>query len=119
MNAPGPRLAGAHRPQRPHLDTIATVPRSSEKTKRSRVRALPWALLLQAGLVVGTRISELSEKDRARLARLVRDSKGLPANLSEKERAELRKLVSKLDVKGMGRDLLPLMRGGAKGRKRR
>jgi len=95
------------------------VPRSSEKqTTGSRVRALPWALLLQAGLVVGTRISELSEKDRARLTRLVRDSKGLPRNLSAKEREELRKLVAKLDVKGMGSDLLPLMRGG-KGRKRR
>ena len=83
------------------------------------MRAVPWALLLQAGLVVGTRVSELSEKDRARVARLLRDSKGLPGNLSEKERAELRKLLSKLDVKRMGRDLLPLMRGGAKGRRRR
>jgi hypothetical protein len=94
------------------------VPRSPEKTKRSPVRAIPWALLLQASLVVGTRISELSEKDRTRLARLVRESKGLPGNLSAKEREEFRKLVAKLDMKSMGRDLLPLMRGAGKGRKR-
>jgi hypothetical protein len=85
-----------------------------EKTKRSPVRAIPWALLLQASLVVGTRISELSEKDRARLTRLVRDSKGLPGNLSVKEREEFRKLIAKLDMKSIGRDLLPLMRGAAK-----
>jgi hypothetical protein len=35
-------------------------------------------------------------------------------NLSEKERRELRKLVGKLDLKGMSRELLPLMRPGRK-----
>jgi hypothetical protein len=95
------------------------VSRSTEDSKRSRIRALPWAVLLQAGMLVGGRISELSEKERARLARLVRDSRGRPGNLTSKERQELRKLLSKLDVKSMGRDLLPLVRGGSKGRRHR
>jgi hypothetical protein len=40
-------------------------------------------------------------------------------NLSSRERNELRKLVRKLDLKGAGRELLPLVRGGKRGRKRR
>jgi hypothetical protein len=95
------------------------VSRSTEDSKRSRIRALPWAVLLQAGILVGGRISELSEKERARVARLIRDSRGRPGNLTSKERQELRKLLAKLDVKSMGRDLLPLVRGGSKARKRR
>jgi hypothetical protein len=40
-------------------------------------------------------------------------------NLSVKERNELRKLAGKLDLKGAGRELLPMLRGGKRGRKRR
>lgn len=88
------------------------------KGKRKRVKALPWAVLLQTGAVLGKRWRSLSAKDRAHLARLTRESRGRPGNLSEKERRELRKLVGKLDFKGMSRELLPLVRGGRK-RKRR
>ena len=96
------------------------MPRSSvaSKTKLDRVKALPWAVLLQAGVAFGTRWRALSEKDRARLTRLVRDSRGRLGNLSSKERSELRKLTGKLDLKGMGRELLPLLRGQRR-RKRR
>jgi len=70
--------------------------------------------------VVGRRWRALSEKDRSRLSRLVRDSRGRAGNLSEKERAELRKLAGKLDLKGMGGELVTLVRGGrAKGKRRR
>jgi hypothetical protein len=95
------------------------VARSRKESKRSgeRLGALPWAVLLQAGLVVGRRLGELSAKDRARLARLVRESRGRPGSLSEKEREELRKLAKKLDLRSMGRELMPLVRG--RGRKRR
>jgi hypothetical protein len=82
------------------------------------VKALPWAALLQGGIVVGRRIGELSEKDRARLTRLLRESRGWPGRLGSKERAELRKLIGKLDTKRMSRELLPLM-GRGRGRKRR
>jgi hypothetical protein len=75
-------------------------------------------LLLQGAVIVGTRWAALTEKERARLARLVRRSGGRASRLSVRERVELRKLARKLDLKGMGRELLPLMRRG-RGRKRR
>jgi hypothetical protein len=80
------------------------------------VKALPWAALLQAGVVVGKRWRSLSDKERARLTALLRQSGGRPRNLGEKERRELRKLAGKLDLKGMGRELLPLARRRRAGR---
>ena len=65
------------------------------------------------------RWTALSAKERARLARLVRESRGRPGSLSAKDRNELRKLVRKLDLKGAGRELVPLLRGSARRRKRR
>jgi hypothetical protein len=94
----------------------------SEKSSKSsvdRAKALPWALLLQAGFVVGKRLSSLSASERERLAGLVRDSGGRLGSLSEKERKELRKLAGKLDLRGMGSELLPLIRGGRRSRRRR
>jgi hypothetical protein len=69
-------------------------------------------VLLRGGVIVGKRWTALSSKERARLAQLVRDSRGRLDNLTAKQRSELRKLVGKLDMKGMGRELLPLVRGG-------
>jgi hypothetical protein len=108
--------------------TIAAVPKLSSrlpakvKPPGSRLKALPWAALVQAGMAFGERWRSLSEKDRARLSELVRGrvrvQHGRLGQLSAKERVELRKLVGKLDVKGMGRDMLPLFRGAGR-RKRR
>ena len=88
----------------------------------SRLKALPWAALLQAGVTFGQRWRSLSEKDRARLSELLRArvalQHGRPGKLSSKERDELRRLVRKLDVKAIGRDMLPLMRGGRRRRRR-
>ena len=89
------------------------------KSKRERVRTLPWALLLQAGMVLAKRWRALSQQDRARLARLLRDSGGRPGNLRPKERRELRKLAGKLDLKGMSRELVALARSRRGLRKRR
>jgi hypothetical protein len=83
----------------------------------SRLKAIPWAALLQAVAAAGQRWRSLSGKDRARLSRLLRGSRGRPGNLSSKERGELRKLVRKLDLKGMGRDVLAPLRSAR--RKRR
>jgi hypothetical protein len=94
--------------------TIAAV----RKSKLDRVKALPWLILLQAGMVVGKRWRALSQKDRTRLTGLVRKSRGRAGNLSAKERSELRRLSGKLDVKGLGRELLALLRGGRQRRKR-
>jgi hypothetical protein len=93
--------------------------RSAKKNGASRLKdALPWTMLARVGVVVGKRWSALSAKERARLASLVRASRGRAGNLSTRERSELRKLVRKLDLKGAGRELLPLFRGGGGRRKR-
>jgi hypothetical protein len=84
------------------------------------LKALPWAALLQVGVAFGQRWRSLSDKDRSRLTELLRGrvQHGRLGKLSAKERDELRKLVRKLDVKSMGRDLLPLFRRPGR-RKRR
>jgi hypothetical protein len=81
--------------------------------------AMPWALLLRGGMIVGKRWSALSAKERARLAQLLRESRGRVSNLSTRQRVELRKLARKLDLRGMSRELMPLVRGGKRSRKRR
>jgi hypothetical protein len=72
-----------------------------------RLRALPWAIALEGAVVANRHWKQLDEGERSRLTRLISKSRGVPTNLSERERAEIRKLVGKLDVVGMGRDLLP------------
>ena len=84
----------------------------SKSRVKSTVGAVPWAVLLRGGAIVGKRWTALSAKERAQLAQLVRHSRGRVGNLSVKQRLELRKLARKLDLKGMGRELLPLVRGG-------
>jgi len=93
------------------------VPRSQRVS--SRVKALPWAGLLRAGMVLGKRWSALSDKERARLRSLIRSSRGRLGNLSLRERHQLRQLVRKLDIRGAGRELLPLLGGGRRRRRRR
>jgi hypothetical protein len=73
---------------------------------------------VQVGFVLGRRVEALSDKDRARLGGLLRQSRGWPARLGGKERAELRRLLGKLDVKRMGRELM-LLRAAGRRRKRR
>jgi hypothetical protein len=88
------------------------------KSKRSRLKAVPWAALLQVGVVLNRRWRSLSGKERARLSTLVRQSGGRLGNLSEKERKELRRLAGKLDPKAMARELALVLRG-RRGRRRR
>ena len=88
------------------------------KSKASRVRALPWAALLQGGIVVARRWRSLSERERERLTSLLRESRGRLGNLSSSERRELRKLAGKLDVKGMGGELRALLHGKRRGKRR-
>jgi hypothetical protein len=80
------------------------------KSNLDRVRALPWALLAQAGFAVGRRVGKLSASERERLLELLRESGGRLGTLSERERKELRKLAGKLDLRGMGEELRPLLR---------
>jgi hypothetical protein len=86
--------------------------------KLKRLKALPWAVLLQGGTVAQKRWRTLSTKDRGRITELVRRSRGMPGNLSVRERAELRKLLGKLDLKAAGHDLLSLFSSHRKRRRR-
>jgi len=89
----------------------------SKKSKRQRVKALPWAALAQAAFAIRRHWQSLSEKDRARVSDLVRESGGRWGNLSSKDRAEARKLLGKLDLKGLRRELSGLRRGTSAGRR--
>ena len=91
--------------------------RKQPRTKVQKARALPWAAALQAAVIVGRRWKSLSEKDRERIRSLLSESGGRVNRLSSKERNELRKLAGKLDLKGMGRDLMAL-RGRGRLRRR-
>ena len=92
--------------------------RSDSKSRlKSTVGAVPWLALVRVVMIVSRRWTALSANERARLTELVRESRGRAGNLSAKQRLELRKLARKLDLKALGRELAPLLRGG--GRKRR
>jgi hypothetical protein len=80
------------------------------KSKSERVRALPWVAIAQGATLIGRRWRALSAKDRARLGRLARASRGRTGNLSARERAELRTLIGKLDLAGAGREISTLGR---------
>ena len=92
--------------------------KSDSKLKRT-ARAVPWAALLQGSVIVGRRWAALSAKERARLTELVRESRGRVSSLSVRERQELRKLARKLDIRGMGSELMALKRRRHHRRKRR
>jgi hypothetical protein len=79
-----------------------------------RVGAVPWSRLVRGGMLISRRWGALSAKERARLASLVRQSRGSVSNLSRRQKLQLRKLVRKLDLKGLGRELAPLVRGDSR-----
>jgi hypothetical protein len=90
------------------------------KSKLDRAKDLPWLGMLQVAVAFGERWRSLSEKERARLTGLLRESGGRVSSLTDKERKELRKLAGKLDVKGLGGDLVSQVRraGFLRGRRR-
>jgi transposase len=89
------------------------------RSKLDRLRALPWVALAQVSVAIVRRWRALSDKERARLTRLARASRGRPGNLSLKERAELRSLVRKLELRGIAGELYALTRRGRGRRGRR
>jgi hypothetical protein len=94
--------------------------RASKKSSSpvDKAKALPWAAVLQGAIVVGRRWKGLSAKDRERLKQLLAESGGRVSSLSAKQRKELRKLAGKLDLKGMGRELIALRGRGRRGWRR-
>ena len=80
------------------------------------IRALPWARILRvAKLVLDRFADDIPKADRARLAGLLRKSKGDPRRLTTAERRELVRIVRQVDVAKLGRDVattLALARSG-------
>ncbi|MEA2307337.1 MAG: hypothetical protein QOH43_4617 [Solirubrobacteraceae bacterium] len=82
----------------------------------TRVRAIPWMIVLQAGMAAGHHWRHLDAHERTRLKHLIVLSKGRPGNLSAKERAEVKQLASKLDLPGLARAATSM---GGRGRRHR
>lgn len=85
---------------------------------RLPVKGAPWLVLIQAALAARERWAVLEPAERTELARLIRTTRGRPANLTPLEKAELRRLIGRLDLPGLGKDLLPVVARGGR-RKRR
>jgi hypothetical protein len=85
----------------------------------TRVRAVPWTVVIQLAMTARKHWKRLEPKDRARLAELLKKSQGLPNRLSAKERADVRQLVNKLEPAAFARSIVPIGRRAVmKGRKR-
>ncbi|MEJ7797423.1 MAG: hypothetical protein WKF42_02905 [Solirubrobacteraceae bacterium] len=83
----------------------------------SRVRAMPWVMVLQLAMTLRRHWKYLSPGERTQLAALIRKSQGMPNRLTPKERAEVRLLVRKLEPIAIARSVAPIGRKGV-GRKR-
>jgi hypothetical protein len=98
---------------------MSHIPKKKSASAAEKAKELPWATVLGAVVVVGKRWRSLSSKERERLTGLLRESGGKLNALSAKERKELRKIAGKLDLKGMGAELMALRAGrGRRGRRR-
>lgn len=87
------------------------APRLKPGKKPSRGLAagpVRWALLGQAAIVLRDHWQQVPAHDRARLAELLKASKGRPANLTPKQRDELTAILRRFDVMKLGRDLAPI-----------
>lgn len=76
----------------------------------TRVRALPWAVLLELAVAAREQWNRLTPGERAHLTALVRKSRGRPGNLTAKDRQDLRRLVAKLEPGTLVRRAMPLGR---------
>jgi hypothetical protein len=85
----------------------------------TRVRTVPWAVVIQLAMTARKHWQRLDPKDRARLAELLKQSQGRPNRLSAKERAEVRRLVAKLEPGQFARSIVPLGRKAVKARRGR
>ncbi len=73
-----------------------------------RVKAFPWTLLVEAGLIARGRWRSMPERERRQLVLLARRSRGWPGNLSAGERAELWRLLVRLDVRDLAGEIVAL-----------
>lgn len=93
--------------------------RSSKSRSSLGGRTIPIVLLGQAAMVLKDHWQRVSAADRARLAELLKASKGRPNNLTPQQRSELSKIVKRADIAGLGRSLAPIAtRTGTRGKRR-
>jgi hypothetical protein len=76
----------------------------------SRVRAMPWVMVLQLAMTLRRHWGYLTPGERAKLASLIKKSHGSPAKLTPMERAEVRMLVRKLEPIAIARSVVPIGR---------
>lgn len=70
------------------------------------VRALPWTRILAIARVILDRLGDdIPKKDRQRLTKLLRKSKGDPRKLTVAERHEVFAIIRKIDLARLGRDV--------------
>lgn len=72
------------------------------------IKGAPWLLIIQAAVAAREHWGGLTRVERTDLARLLKNARGRPSNLTAHEKAELRRLVGKLDLPGLGKDLVPI-----------
>ena len=83
----------------------------------TRLGPLKWLALLDLGRLAYSHFSEnMTPQDRARAAELARKSKGDPRKLTRGEKDELRAIARRLELKRLGRDVVPVV---VRGRRRR
>ena len=74
--------------------------------RMSTIRKIPWVLVFRTGQLIWAHLrDDLTPHDRRRLGRLVRIP---PHRMTAQERNDLLTIVRKVDVCGLGRELITL-----------
>jgi hypothetical protein len=79
-----------------------------------RLRAVPWMIALDAAMIARDRWTRLEAHERRRLVEIARKGRGV----TERDKTDLRRIVHKLELLDAGRQLLPIV-GGRRKRRRR
>ena len=72
-------------------------------------KASPWMLAAEAAMAARRHWSDLEPADQRRLRELLPKARPGSSGLSAKEKDELRAIVRKLDVVGIGKEILPVV----------
>jgi hypothetical protein len=83
----------------------------------SRVRAMPWVMVLQLAMTLRRHWKYLTPGERTQLASLIKKSQGVPTKLTPAERADVRRLVRKLEPIAIARSVAPLGKRVRSGRR--
>jgi hypothetical protein len=83
----------------------------------TRVRAMPWVMVLQLAMTLRRHWTYLTPAERAQLGALIKKSQGAPSKLTPSERADVRRLVRKLEPITIARSVVPLGRKAVAGRR--